>query len=32
MESNNAKCIDELRAIKDSIECCLLQQVRKGDV
>lgn len=32
MESNNAECIDELRAIKDSIECYLLQQVRKGDV
>ena len=32
MESNNAKCIDELRSIKDSIECCLLQQIRTGDV
>ena len=28
----SAKCIDELRSIKDSIECCLLQQVKKGDV
>ena len=25
-------CRDELQSIKDSIECCLLQQVRKGDV
>ena len=25
-------CRDELQSIKDSIECCLLPQVRKGDV
>ncbi len=25
-------CREELRSIKDSIECCLLQNVRKGDV